>query len=51
MTTVAGDRGYTITPAFIDAVGRSETNADIDTYINRHGVADLATALTYAVAQ
>jgi DNA-binding transcriptional ArsR family regulator len=51
VTTAAGDREYTITPALIDAVGRRETNDDIDTYINRHGVAGLATALTYAVAR
>ncbi|MFW5900747.1 MAG: DUF7437 domain-containing protein, partial [Halodesulfurarchaeum sp.] len=50
-TTAAGDREYTITPALIDAVCRRETNADIDTYIDRHGVAGLATALTYAVAR
>ena len=51
VTTAAGDREYTITPALIDAVGRRETNGDIDTYIDRHGVAGLATALTYAVAR
>jgi len=51
VTTPAGDREYTITPALIHAVGRRETNADIDTYIDRHGVAGLATALTYAVAR
>jgi len=51
VTTAAGDREYTITPALIDAVGRRETNADIDTYIDRHGVAGLATALTYAIAR
>jgi len=51
MTTATGDRAYTITPALIDAVGRRETNADIDTYIDRHGVAGLATALTYTVAR
>ncbi|MUW13463.1 ArsR family transcriptional regulator [Halorubrum sp. CBA1125] len=51
VTTTAGDREYTITPALIDAVGRRETDADIDTYIHRHGVAGLATALTYAVAR
>ncbi len=51
VTTAAGDREYTITPALIDAVGRRETNADVDTYIDRHGVAGLATALTYAVAR
>jgi DNA-binding MarR family transcriptional regulator len=51
VTTVAGDREYTITPALIDAVGRRESNDDIDTYIDRHSVAGLATALTYAVAR
>ncbi|RLM57684.1 ArsR family transcriptional regulator, partial [Halorubrum sp. Atlit-26R] len=51
VTTAAGDREYTITPALIDAVGRRETDGDIDTYIDRHGVAGLATALTYAVAR
>ena len=49
--TVSRDRQYTITPALIDAVGRREINDDIDTYIDRHGVAGLATALTYAVAR
>jgi len=49
--TASKDRQYTITPALIDAVGRRETNDDIDTYIDRHGVAGLATALTYAVAR
>jgi hypothetical protein len=51
VTTAAGNREYTITPALIDAVGRRETNADIDTYIDRHGVAGLATAFAYAVAR
>ncbi|GAB3699705.1 DUF7437 domain-containing protein [Halorubrum trueperi] len=51
VTTAAGDREYTITPALIDVVGRAETNDDIDTYVDRHGVAGLATALTYAVAR
>ena len=51
VTTAAGDREYTITPALIDAVGRRATDDDIDTYIDRHGVAGLATALTYAVAR
>ena len=51
VTTATSDHRYTITLALIDAVGRRETNADIDTYIDRHGVAGLATALTYAVAR
>ncbi|MFP8890817.1 helix-turn-helix domain-containing protein [Natrialbaceae archaeon A-CW2] len=49
--TDADGREYTIAPALIDAVGRRETNGDVDTYIDRHGVAGLATALTYAVAR
>jgi DNA-binding MarR family transcriptional regulator len=53
LTVTAADREreYTITPALIDAVGRRETDADIDTYIDRHGIAGLATSLTYAVAR
>jgi len=39
----------TITPALIDAVGRRTTDDDIDTYIDRHGIAGLATALTYTI--
>jgi hypothetical protein len=44
-----GDRTYTVTPALIDAVGRRTADGDIDTYIDRHGLAGLATALIYAV--
>lgn len=51
VTAAHDDRKYTITPALIDAVGRRETDDDIDTYIDRHGVAGLATALSYAVAR
>lgn len=51
LTVADSDREYTITPALIDAVGRRETDDDIDTYIDRHGIAGLATALTYAVAR
>lgn len=51
VSTAASDREYTITPALIDAVGRRETDDDIDTYIDCHGVAGLATALTYAIAR
>lgn len=48
--TTPDDAGtYTITAALIDAVGRRTTDEDIDTYIDRHGIAGLATALTYAV--
>jgi hypothetical protein len=44
-----GERTYTVTPALIDAVGRRSEDDDIDTYIDRHGLAGLATALVYAV--
>jgi len=43
------ERTYTVTPALIDAVGRRCTDGDIDTYVDRHGVDGLATALTYTV--
>ena len=49
ITTTDNGREYTITAALIDAVGRRTTDEDIDTYIDRHGIAGLATALTYAV--
>ncbi|WP_323174726.1 ArsR family transcriptional regulator [Natrialba sp. PRR66] len=49
VTAADGTREYTITPALIDAVGRRTTDDDIDTYIHRHGIAGLATALTYTV--
>lgn len=51
VTAAAGDCEYTITPALIDVVGRHQTDDDIDTYDDRHGVAGLGTALTYAVAR
>lgn len=48
--TIGTDTGeYHITPALVDAVGRRTTDADIDTYIDRHGIAGLATALEYAL--
>ncbi|WP_129116212.1 winged helix-turn-helix domain-containing protein [Halegenticoccus tardaugens] len=49
VTAADGAREYTITPALIDAVARRTTDDDIDTYIGRHGIAGLATALTYTV--
>lgn len=51
LTAADGEREFTVTPALVDAVGRRETDEDIDTYIDRHGIAGLATALTYAVAR
>src|SRR6056297_1898784 len=49
VTAADGAREYTITPVLIDAIARRTTDDDIDTYIDRHGIAGLATALTYAV--
>jgi len=46
-----GERTYTVTPMLVDAVGRRDGNDDIDAYTDRHGLAGLATALTYAVAR
>jgi DNA-binding transcriptional ArsR family regulator len=51
LTVTASDGAgeYRITPALVDAVGRRTVDGDIDTYIDRHGIAGLATALDYAV--
>lgn len=49
VTATKGTREYTITPALIDAVSRRVTNDAIETYVDHHGVAGLATALTYTV--
>ncbi len=38
----------TITPALIAAVARRDENKDIDVYIDRHGLDELAIALEYA---
>ncbi|MDZ7730603.1 MAG: helix-turn-helix domain-containing protein [Natrialbaceae archaeon] len=53
LTVTAGETAheYTITPLLVDAVGRRTSDADIDTYIDRHGIAGLATALTYTIAR
>ena len=51
VTAPDGTRDYTITPMLVDAVGCRTIDDDIDTYIDRHGVAGLATALTYAIAR
>jgi DNA-binding transcriptional ArsR family regulator len=51
LTTVKGDREYTITPALIHAVARRATNETIDSYIDRRGIHGLATALTYTIAR
>lgn len=38
LTVTAGEREYTITPALVDAVGRRETDDNIHTYIDHHGL-------------
>jgi len=48
VTTADGAREYTISPVLIDTLGGRATH-DIDTYIDRHGIAGLATALTDTV--
>lgn len=49
--TVDGDREYTISPALIAAVARRATDDTIDSYIDRHGVHGLATALSHTIAR
>ena len=39
---------YTVTPALIAAIARRDENANIDLYLDRHGIAGLARALDYA---
>lgn len=50
LSTDRGERTYTVTSMLVDAIGRRDRNDDIDAYTYRHGIAGLATALTYAVA-
>ena len=49
--TINDDREYTISPALIAAVARRATDDTIDSYIDRHGVHGLATALTHTIAR
>ena len=49
VTVAKGTREYMITSVLIDAVGRRATNDAIETYVDQHGIAGLATALTYTV--
>ncbi|RJT04744.1 winged helix-turn-helix transcriptional regulator [Halococcus sp. IIIV-5B] len=49
--TVDGDREYTISPALVAAVARRATDETIDSYIDRHGIHGLATALTHTLAR
>lgn len=47
-TNLDGDE-YTITPTFIEALGRSPRDQDLDLLIEKHGLGKLAAALTYAI--
>lgn len=48
LTITTDGEVHTITAELVDAVGRRETDADVDLYLERHGVDGLATALEYA---
>ncbi len=48
LTLSTGGETQTITPALIAAVARRGKDADIDVYIERHGLDGLAVALEYA---
>jgi len=43
-----GDETYEITPALFVAIARSETNKNLQLFIDRHGTGGLAGALEYA---
>lgn len=47
LTLQADGETRAITPMFIAAIARSETDDDIDVYLDKHGVDGLATALDY----
>lgn len=47
-TLSSGDETRTITPELIAAIARRTENADLDVYIDRHGIDGLATAIEYA---
>lgn len=49
--TTNDDREYTISSALIAAVARRPTDDTIDSYIDRHGVHGLATALSHTIAR
>jgi len=48
LTLSTDGRTQTITPTLIAAVGRRETDEDIDVFIERHGLDGLAVAIEYA---
>lgn len=48
LTLQADDETQAITPEFVEAIARSETDEDVDVYLDKHGIDGLATALKYA---
>lgn len=48
MTVEAADGSYEITPILITALARSQTNQNLDVYLDRHDTSGLATATEYA---
>ena len=50
-STTAIEREYTISPALVAAVARRASDETINSYINRHGIHGLATALTHTIAR
>jgi DNA-binding Lrp family transcriptional regulator len=50
VTVQTGETTYEVTPALLVALAQAETNDTIGVYLDRHGVAGLATALDYARA-
>lgn len=51
LTLSVDDTTTTVTPALVAAIGRRETDDDIDVYVERHGLDGLAAALEYAFEQ
>ncbi|EMA43472.1 transcriptional regulator, TrmB [Halococcus morrhuae DSM 1307] len=49
LTMVLDEGEYTISPTFIDAIGRLPRDQDLSLLVEKHGVGKLAAALTYAI--
>lgn len=47
LTLQADGETRAITPTFVAAIARRDTNDDIDVYLDKHGIDGLATALDY----
>lgn len=48
LTFSTGGETRTISAELVDAIGRRETNRDVDVFLDRHGVDGLANVLEYA---